>query len=172
MEYKPESKSWEEKAFIQGALEPIYYELSDHHFLAYRKITDRWIVLHDSRRYSFGKANKALPFVFVELDSTGKVKESAGLKNPDGVEMAFIFDFTGDGEKRLALATVSGMQDKPLLSINISEDLGHSWQQKGTYFLDKIPERMSLTINSDEIYVGLIFLEAEYYQTAMVRCGL
>jgi hypothetical protein len=163
----------EEKTYIQRALEPAYYDLSNRSFVAFRRVGERWSVFYRTPRYSDVRGPLALPLVLVELDDQGNIKQERELSELKEFGEVFMFDFTGDGEKRLALAAVRGLKERPMLALYFSEDMGITWQRKGTFRLPSIPVRMSMTLNGEEALVGLAFLEfgeTSYYQIAAVRC--
>jgi hypothetical protein len=170
LERLPGATEWREAAFLPGALEPALCEIDGHRLMAFRRPAGRWIVKRKSRHYAFGAPQVAMPFELVEIK--GGSASPDGLAKPFGTEATYIFDFADDGQKRLAVATVSGPQSKPMLTINISDDLCRTWQKKGAFFLEAVPERLSLAVTSKEAVVGMAFLQKDAYQIAVVRCGL
>ncbi len=150
-------------AFLPNALEPAPAAVGSKLLLFHRTPKPNWSVYFHASRYSGAYGPLPLPLSLVELDQQGQVLRTLDLSKERGMPDVFSFSVSTD-QRRLALATITGSKEMPILRLYFSEDLGQTFREVGSAPLPMIPSRLSMGLGEATALVGIAYKESAAFQ--------
>jgi len=149
-------------ALLPNVLEPVPISLGSTLALFHRIPTPKWSVYFHAPRYSGAYGPLLLPLAMLELGQEGKVLRRVNLSQEQAIGEVFSLAVASD-QNRLALVTVSGSKEMPVLHTYFSHDLGKTFHEIGASPLSAVPSQLSLGLGATEAVVGLAYKEPPAY---------
>jgi hypothetical protein len=160
MEYSPSTKSFKAHFDYESLIEPVAITIDSKNTLLGRIVSKPWSVFFNTSRYSAANGPRLLPIGYV--DSARRV--IIDLSHESGLGPVYSFDAFESVSGRKVLALVSGIKEKPIVSVVVFNKERNKWITAGSINLPAIPIRCKLNVNEKGVaLVGIVIKEKTGY---------